>query len=108
MQRYKLRQGKLRLDDSGDWVRRAEVERLTAEVKALRNDWPYDHMPQTEAGGIILPRLTFCNYDGDSLVVSAIRYDHDGWTITSDRGDEYSPGELFEAAEAAKGAGDAD
>ncbi len=36
MQRYKLRQGKLRFDDSGDWVRRAEVERLTAEVKRLQ------------------------------------------------------------------------
>ena len=73
------------------------------EIERLRNDWPYDHLPHTEAGEIILPRTTFCNSDGDSLVVSAIRWDHDGWTVTNTEGEEYSPDQLYdeEAAEAA-------
>lgn len=38
VQRYKLRQGKLRQDDDGEWVRVDEVERLRAIASVLADN----------------------------------------------------------------------
>ena len=62
MQRYKLRQGKLRPDDSGEWVRADEVQDIIDALHHTIDDHPIsvgDILWRVEAGGLVR-----CEIDG--------------------------------------------
>ena len=87
---------------------RQRVADLEGVNRRLRHDWPYDHLPQTDDGDMILPRMPYClsGDPSDVIVVAGLCWDHRGWTITSTEGEEYDPAELQDIEEAAEAAGD--